>query len=81
MKHETSRQKALQRKARERKLKANPERAQDKKIFKALIDIAQRYPELMEQALAEHRLEHHLDECDTTFLKRSNPKKPLGKDT
>jgi hypothetical protein len=74
MKHETSRQKALQRKARERKLKANSERDQDKKIFKALIDIAQRYPELMEQALAEHRLEHYLDECDTTFLKRSNLK-------
>ena len=64
----------MQRQKGRRKVKANSERAQDKKIYKALIDISQRYPELMEQALAEHRLEHYLDECDATFLKGSNPK-------
>jgi hypothetical protein len=64
-KHEHRRQRSLQRQKGRRKVKANSERAQDKKIYKALIDIAQRYPELMEQALAEHRLEHNLERRDT----------------
>ena len=55
----------MQRQKGRRKVKANPERAQDKKIYKALIDIAQRYPELIEQALAEHRLEHYLERRGT----------------